>query len=122
MRRRKIAAVILGGLLISMFHARPAGGQVTVHPDGQTGTVTNISCGTTATLALSANARRRSFSLKALGSNTADTFVGFTNAVTTGTGIPLGAGSVLNDATYIGAVYCIVVAGTQTLRTAETAR
>jgi hypothetical protein len=109
-----LTLMLLGGIL--------AYGQTSLKPDATVATAVQVTCATTATLALAANGKRRSLTLIAPASNTAVVYVGFTSAVTTTTGIPVSPGTGLNDSTYIGTIYCRVAAATQPLSVGETAR
>lgn len=95
---------------------------VSIRPDAITGTGASVSCATTATQLVAANARRRAVLFSAPSGNTETIFVGVTNGVTIGTGIPVAAGGNLGDDTYIGAWFCIVTTTAQPLRTLETTR
>ncbi len=95
---------------------------LSISPDATIGTNASVTCSTTATLLLSANAKRRSFLILAPPTNTVTVYVGFSSGVTTSNGIPLNASNNLSDNTYVGAVYCIVASGTAPLIAGETKR
>lgn len=109
-------------LFVSMLFFPVVGHAISITPDAITGSNATISCGTTATLALASNGKRRSFVVVAPPGNTATAYVGFSTSVTTAVGIPLNANNTLSDNTYVGAVYCIAASGTVTLIVAETSR
>ena len=121
---RSVRALILAISLLLVWEgvAYP----VSISPDAVTATNVSVSCGTTATVLLAANGRRRSWVTVAPPTNTATAYVGFSNtgstAVTTSNGLPLNANNTISDSTYVGVVYCIVASGTVTLLIAETAR
>lgn len=95
---------------------------ISVAPDAVVGTQANVSCATTATLAITKNAKRRSWIVATPSGNTENIFIGFNTSVTIGNGIPLGAGVNMSDDKYIGDVYCIVTTSAQSLRVAEVTR
>ncbi len=114
---------LLALVLVLLLLPAGAGAQyTTLQPDAVNGTNTQVSCGTSATLALAANGRRRSSSLVTPATNSATVFSGFNSSLTTANGIAVSAGAAVNDNTYVGAYYCIVAAGTQTLAVGETFR
>ena len=83
-------------------------------PTGSIPNTTQISCGTTATLLLSADATKSVRSL----SNQSGSMVYLGGAtVTTSTGIPFPTGSGWDASHFIGALYCIVASGSATIGT-----
>lgn len=100
---------------LALFPAIGFSQSVTIQPDGTQGSSTEVSCGTSATLLLAANSKRRSWVTVAPPSNTTTVYVGFSTSVTTSganRGIPLNANNTVSDNTYVGAIYCISTVAT----------
>src|SRR5439155_9851714 len=103
MRRRVIGLVVL--LAVLALPTRSAAQRFT---DAANGNQTAPTCATgTSAIALAANTKRRSFSVRADVANTANVYIGFTSGLTTANGTPLAAGDAISDDTYYGDVYCI---------------
>ena len=117
---RSVRALILAVSLLLVWEGTAF--SISISPDAVTATNVSVSCGTTATVLLAANGRRRSWVTVAPPTNTATAYVGFSDAVTTSNGLPLNANNTISDNTYVGQVFCIVASGTVTLLIAETAR
>jgi len=116
MRRRVIGLVVLLAIL-----ALPALSAAQRFTDAGTGSQIGFTCTGSNQIALPANTKRRSFSLRADLANTTNVYVGFNSGILTTNGTPLAAGDALSDDTYYGDVWC-VTSGSQILRILETAR
>jgi hypothetical protein len=116
--------ILLALVVASIWSVRAWGQTVSIQPNATVGATTLFTCTTTPTAALAANAKRRTAILLAPSTNTASVWFGFRNTISPAakTAIPLPAGIMYTDDTYVGAYYCATGSGTQELITGEITR
>lgn len=117
-----LLAALLGLVGLALLTGEAWGQSVSIRPDAQSGTQTNVACTASSSTALAANTRRRDSLFIAPMANTDVINLCPTATCTVASGIPLSAGGSIRDNSYIGPWSCISTSGAQNVRVTETAR
>ena len=114
--------VLVISALLLLFGVSAWAQSVSIQPTAQSSTTAQVTCGVASATLLAANTRRRDSIFVAESTNTATISINPAATAVTTTGIPLTAGVVARDNSYVGVWSCISTAAGQLIRVTETAR